>query len=55
MTDRGVLDISPKEMRLIEALRNIGVPNGEVLLRIYIQDRTIVRAVIEDKKESIKL
>ena len=44
-----------KELRLIDYLRKLNLPYGEVLIRLFYQDGVIVRIVIEDKKESIKL
>lgn len=47
--------ITEKEKNFIEYLRRIGIPFGEVVIRLFFQDGVIVRIVIEDKKESIKL
>ena len=47
--------ITPKEEKMIECIRQIGVPFGEVVIRFFFQDGVVVRMVIEDKKESIKL
>ncbi len=46
--------ITPKEEKLIESLRQIDIPYGEVVIRLFYQDNVIVRMVIEDKKPSIK-
>jgi len=50
-----VIEITSKEQKLIEYLRTIGFPFGEVLIRIFFQDGVMVRAVVEDRKESVKL
>ena len=46
--------MTDKEIKLIDYLRQIGIPFGEVVLRLFYQDGVIVRVVIEDKKESKK-
>jgi len=48
-------EVTDKELKFIEKLRDMAIPYGEVLLRLSYQDSTIVRIVIEDKKESMKL
>lgn len=47
--------MTEKEQKLLEYLKQIGIPFGEVVIRFFFQDGVIVRMVIEDKKESIKL
>lgn len=47
--------ITLKEEKLIESLRQIAIPYGEVVIRLFYQDGVVVRMVIEDKKESVKL
>ena len=49
------MNITDKEQKLIEYLREQGMPFGEMVIRLFFQDNVIVRMVIEDKKESIKL
>jgi hypothetical protein len=50
-----ILNLTDREQRLIEYLRKNGIPFGEMLVRFFYQDSVIVRMVIEDKKESVKL
>jgi len=47
-------EITQKEQKLLEYLRQTGIPFGEVVIRFFFQDNVVVRMVIEDKKESIK-
>jgi len=49
------LDITEKELKLIEYLREERLPFGEMVIRLFFQDNVIVRIVIEDRKESVKL
>lgn len=43
------------EQRLLVALKKASIPHGEVLVRLIYQDGVVVRIVVEDKKESIKV
>ena len=49
------IEITDKELSFIENLRRVAIPYGEILLRLSYQDGVIVRIIIEDKKESVKL
>ena len=48
-------DMNERDNKLIEALEKIGIPYGEVVVRFFFQDGVIVRLVVEDKKENIKI
>ena len=55
MTDNQQDKELQKEQKLLEYLRQVGIPFGEVVIRFFFQDGAIVRLVVEDKKESLKL
>ena len=49
------MEATDKEISLLDKLRKIAIPYGEIVLRMTYQDGQIVRIIIEDKKESIKI
>jgi len=48
------ITLTEREIKFIEYLRMVKLPYGELLIRLIYQDGVIVRAVIEEKKESVK-
>ena len=49
-----MIEITFREQEIIEYLREISIPFGEMVIRFSFQDRAIVRAVLEDNKPSRK-
>jgi len=49
------MEITDKEVKLIEWFREHGIPFGEMIIRFFFQDGVIVRIIEEDKKPSYKL
>jgi len=50
-----VEQIREKDIKLIEKLRQIAIPFGEVIVRIVYQDGVPVLLKVIDKEETIKL